>query len=175
MGSESPIKDRQTVTPDWDCVQQPIDGVAFKWIRPVIDERGEICEVYRPAWGLSPDPMVFCYQVVVRPGVVKGWVCHERQHDRIFTSLGFLQWVLCDLREGSPTHGVINEFNLSERNRACFVIPCGVWHAVRNIGSTDALFINSPTRAYDHADPDKLRLPLDDARIPYRFRPLDSA
>ena len=171
MGQQNPVRDQQTVTPDWHWVQPPIDGVTFKWIRPVLDERGEVCEVYRPAWGLSPEPMVYCYQAIVRPGAIKGWVCHERQSDRIFTNFGFMQWVLYDDRGGSPTFGMINEFNLSERNRAAFVIPLGVWHAVRNVGVTDAVFLNLPTRPYEHADPDKLRLPLENDRIPYRFRP----
>ena len=33
----------------------------------------------------------------------------------------------------------------------------------------DVIVINCPTMPYDHADPDKYRLPLDTDRIPYRF------
>jgi dTDP-4-dehydrorhamnose 3,5-epimerase len=50
-----------------------------------------------------------------------------------------------------------------------FVIPQGVWHAVKNIGLTDGYFINLPTRAYVHEDPDKYRLPLRNERIPFAF------
>ena len=49
-------------------------------------------------------------------------------------------------------------------------IPAGVWHALRSVGSEDVLFINMPTRAYDYADPDKLRLPLVNDLIPFRFK-----
>jgi dTDP-4-dehydrorhamnose 3,5-epimerase len=38
------------------------------------------------------------------------------------------------------------------------------------VGETDAYFVNLPTRAYDHANPDKFRLPLDTDLIPYRFQ-----
>lgn len=172
MSDLRPIQDRPTVTPDWEPLQDPIEGVNLKWVRPVPDERGEICEVYRPSWGLHPAPLAYIYQCVVRPGVIKGWVVHERQDDRIFTSFGFMQWVLYDAREGSPTRGRINEFNLGERNRATFCIPSGVYHAVRNVGVVDAVFINTPTREYEHGRPDKSRLPLDNDLIPYRFRPL---
>ncbi len=175
MSEQQPIKDRPTVTSDWESLQQPIQGVTLKWVRPVIDERGEICEVYRPSWGLHPAPLSFIYQCTIRPGVIKGWVLHERQDDRIFTSLGVMQWVLYDAREDSPTHGVVNEFNLGERSRATFVIPSGVYHAVRNVGTGDAVFINTPTREYEHGNPDKLRLPLENDLIPYRFRPLKGA
>lgn len=174
MSEPTPAKDQQTVTPDWEWVQSPIEGVNLKWLRPVLDERGEICEIYRPAWGVSPHPMVYAYQAIVRPGVIKGWVLHERQDDRVFVNFGFMQWVLYDARPDSPTHGLINEFTLSERNRAVFAIPAGVYHAVRNIGTTDAAFINLPSRPYNHAAPDKLRLPLDNDLIPYRFRPASS-
>jgi dTDP-4-dehydrorhamnose 3,5-epimerase len=57
----------------------------------------------------------------------------------------------------------------SERAPALLVIPRGVYHAVRNIGTTDAIFVNMPTRAYDHGDPDKLRLPLKNGVIPFDF------
>ena len=41
--------------------------------------------------------------------------------------------------------------------------------AVKNIGNTDAYFVNMPTRPYSHEDPDKYRLPLRNDRIPYAF------
>jgi dTDP-4-dehydrorhamnose 3,5-epimerase len=49
------------------------------------------------------------------------------------------------------------------------VIPPDVWHAVKNVGSTDAVFVNCPTKAYNHEDPDKWSLPRDSDRIPYSF------
>ena len=85
-------------------------------------------------------------------------------------SQGTIQVVLYDAREDSPTHGLVNDLCFSEHNRALFTIPAGVWHALKNVGDKDALFVNMPTRAYDHADPDKFRLPLDNDVIPYRLR-----
>ena len=64
---------------------------------------------------------------------------------------------------------MVNEIFLGERNRALVVIPTGVFHAVQNVGTTDAVFVNMPTRPYDHANPDKYRLPIDTDEIPYRF------
>jgi dTDP-4-dehydrorhamnose 3,5-epimerase len=113
--------------------------------------------------------MVYAYQSMVRPGKVKGWIVHRLQDDRLFVSLGTLRIVLYDARDGSPTQGRINEIFLGERNRAMIIIPRGVYHAVQNVGDTDAYFVNLPTRAYDHANPDKYRLPLDSDLIPYRF------
>ena len=94
---------------------------------------------------------------------------HEKQDDRIFISRGVFRWVLFDNRPDSLTYKLLNDFTFSERNRAILVIPRGVFHAVQNIGTSEAIFINMPTRPYDHADPDKYRLPLDNDVIPFRF------
>jgi dTDP-4-dehydrorhamnose 3,5-epimerase len=54
--------------------------------------------------------------------------------------------------------------------RPCFVVlPAGVWHGLQNLGSTDALVINCPTKAYDYEDPDHYRLPFDSPEIPYQW------
>jgi dTDP-4-dehydrorhamnose 3,5-epimerase len=49
------------------------------------------------------------------------------------------------------------------------VMPAGVWHAVENVGTEEAIMINFPTRPYNHADPDKRRLPIDSPEIPFEF------
>ncbi len=134
-----------------------------------IDERGEICEIYNPAWGLMDAPLVYVYQAIIRPGKIKGWVYHELQEDRLFVSLGTLKIVLFDMRDDSPTAGMINEVHLSERNRGLLIIPRLVAHAVQNIGNCDALFVNMPTRPFNHSAPDKIRIPLNSEKIPYSF------
>ena len=76
--------------------------------------------------------------------------------------------MLYDERPGSPTEGLVSKIVLSEHRRRLMNIPAGVWHAERNLGSTNVVVINSPI-PYDHSNPDKYRLPLDTDRIPYRF------
>ena len=56
-----------------------------------------------------------------------------------------------------------------EHHRGLLVIPAGVYHAAQNVGTVDAYLVNPPTRAYDHADPDKYRLPLKNDLIPFAF------
>jgi dTDP-4-dehydrorhamnose 3,5-epimerase len=164
-----PRKDGPTVTAGGEALAPLIDGVVVRYQRPIEDRRGEVVEVYRPSWDVHPDPLVYVYQVRIRPGAIKGWVIHEHQDDRLFFITGVLRWALYDDRQGSPTRGLLNDLVFSERAAALLVIPHGVYHAVRNIGTTDAIFVNMPTRAYDHADPDKLRLPLDTSVIPFDF------
>jgi dTDP-4-dehydrorhamnose 3,5-epimerase len=49
------------------------------------------------------------------------------------------------------------------------LIPPGVYHAVQNVGEHDAIFVNMPSAPYNHADPDKYRLPIGNDYIPYQF------
>jgi dTDP-4-dehydrorhamnose 3,5-epimerase len=165
----TPVQEQPSVTPDGVSLRPRIDGVKVRYQRPLEDARGEVTEVYRPSWGLSDEPLVYVYQVSVRPGAIKGWVVHERQDDRLFHIVGTTHWALFDNRLDSPTNGMLNELVLSEKNRALLIIPRGVYHAVQNIGTSDAIFVNMPTRPYDHGDPDKFRLPLKNALIPFSF------
>lgn len=159
--------DEQSVTAAGERVRRLIAGVLIRPAVTHVDDRGELCEVFGPRWGFHDAPLVYVYQSMVRPGMTKGWIVHQLQDDRIFVNLGFLKIVLYDARPGSPTDGQVDEIFLSERNRGLLIIPRGVFHAVQNVGSVDAYFVNMPSRAYDHQRPDKLRLPLDSERIPY--------
>ena len=170
MPTKSPaVKDQPTVTRDGKSLGRRIAGLL---IRPAItqqDRRGELVEVFNPAWKILPAPMVYAYQATVRPGQIKGWVVHRKQADRIFTSLGSQRWVFFDDRKGSRTRGRLNHFTFGERSRVLIAVPPGVWHAVQNVGTTDALFFNLPTQPYRHNDPDKYRLPLKNDLIPFDF------
>jgi len=88
--------------------------------------------------------------------------------DRVYVSSGVVRWAF-DHRSQSPTYKLLNVFTFSDRNRAILVIPRGVYHAVQNIGQTEAIMINLPTCPYDHADPDKYRLPIKNDLIPFDF------
>jgi dTDP-4-dehydrorhamnose 3,5-epimerase len=159
----------QTVTEKSEPIGDLIDGVVRRSSITHPDERGTLTEIFNPAWDFSDDPLVYVYQVTVRPGQIKGFVLHKSYSDRLFFSLGTLKVVLYDDREDSPTRGMLNEVFFSEESRGHLVIPPNVWHAVQNVGTTDALFVNCPTKPYDHADPDKWAMPKDSDLIPYSF------
>src|SRR5262245_28849572 len=162
-------KDRPTAPAYRQRAAPVLRGVAVRNAVADEEDRGELSEIFNPAWGVTREPLVYVYQSMIRPGKLKGWVYHEHQEDRIFLSCGFLKWVLCDLREDSPTYKMINEITMSERNRKLLVIPRRVAHAAQNIGLNDAIFVNMPTRAYNHGNPDKFRIDIDSNAIPYRF------
>jgi dTDP-4-dehydrorhamnose 3,5-epimerase len=144
-----------------------IDGVVLRAAVTLEDERGEIVEMFSKTWGVHPAPLDHIYASTIRPGRVKGWVYHKVQSDRMFALSGFAKYVLWDARPHSPTHGLVNEIYLTERNRGLLLIPPYVVHAVQNIGSIDTVFINMPTHPYNHDMPDKFRVPSDG--VPYSF------
>jgi dTDP-4-dehydrorhamnose 3,5-epimerase len=113
--------------------------------------------------------VVYVCQFTIRPGKIKGWHVHHLHDDRIFISQGQVKVVLYDSRPHSPTYRMVNEIYRTDLDRTLMVIPAYVFHAHENIGTTDALFVSMPTRAYQHDDPDVYRLPIDTDQIPYRF------
>ena len=165
-----PKKDSQTVTPDGESIAQPIAGVLVHYARTQADERGSLTELYDPRWGMMAEPMVYLYEFTIRPGAAKGWIMHKLQTDRIFLLRGAVRIVLYDDRATSPTYRMLNQYTLTEQNRGLICYPAGVYHALENVGMTEALLINLPTRPYNHEDPDKYRLPLDNDVIPFKFK-----
>ena len=172
MTDQEPKQDHQTVTPRGESLAQLPAGVSFYDLPIQIDERGSVRELFDLRWNWHSDPLVFVYCFTIRPGVIKGWGMHQRHEDRYYVLAGEMEAVLYDERPGSPTEGLVARIVLSEYRPRLMNIPAGVWHADRNLGSQDLLVINFPTIPYDHANPDKYRLPLDTDRIPYKFEPL---
>ncbi len=103
------------------------------------------------------------------PEIVKFWALHEEHDDRNFVVSGEIEVVLYDVHPDSSTYGQISKLLIGESNRRLVSIPKFVWHADHNIGSKDAVILNMPTKAYNHANSDKYRLLLDTPHIPYSF------
>ena len=164
-------KDGPQVNSEWQKIQQMIDGVSVREVLHVPRDHGVITEMYRPEWDPSGLPVVHIYQSRLFPAAIGAWSCHAKTIDRLFVNQGHLKVVLYDGREDSPTHGRIMEMHVGDARPAFLVLPMGVWHGLQNLGSTDALLLNFPSRAYDYADPDHWRLPYDSPDIPYTWVP----
>lgn len=143
-----------------------IDGALLKPLKVIPDERGFLMEILR-----KDDPFFRefgqVYLTVVYPGVVKGWHYHKLQTDHFCVVKGMSKVVLYDGRPGSPTQGEVNEFFLGDHNRSLLVIPPGVMHGMKGVGTEPALLINTPTHPYNYAEPDEFRVPPHDNDIPY--------
>ena len=149
-----------------------IDGVVVRDLVTHVDDRGSLCELADERWDDVDAPIVSSYMWTIRPGVVKGWALHRQKADRYTLLFGEAEIVLYDERPASTTHGVVARLFVAEARRQMVRIPPGVWHAIRGLGTRDAVFANFPTTLYEHADPDKYGLPLDNDVIPFRFSAL---
>lgn len=143
-----------------------IDGVKTKQLKVIADERGYLMEMLRN------DDEVFdkfgqTYVTCCYENVVKGWHYHRKQTDHFVCVKGMAKVVLYDGREGSPTHGEINEFFMGEKNPILLKIPTMVMHGFKAIAGDYALIVNSPTEPYNYAEPDEFRRPFDAEEIPY--------
>jgi len=143
-----------------------IDGVTVKRLKVIPDERGFLMEMLR-----SDDDMFTefgqVYLSVAYPGVVKGWHYHKLQTDYFTVVKGMLKVVLYDRREGSATHGEINEFFMGEKNPILISIPPGVVHGVKAIGGEAGYLVNCPNKTYDYDEPDEYRVDPHGGEIPY--------
>lgn len=162
-------RDKQTVTPAGDSIAELIEGVSIRKAPIHIDQRGTVVEVYDSRWNWHPDPLSFIHCFTIRPGFVKGWGLHKEHEDRYFILSGEMELVLFDPRPKSSTYGKVCKIVMTEYNRVLVNIPICVWHAEHNIGKIDVVVIDMPTKAYDHHNPDKYRLPINTPLIPYAF------
>lgn len=162
-------KDSQIITSEWQKLDELIEGVSVREVLHVPRQHGVITELYRPDWDPSGEPVIHAYQSRLYPGAIGAWSCHARTIDRLFVNQGNLKVVLFDGREDSTTSRRICELYVGDARPALVVIPIGVWHGLQNLGSSDALVLNFPTRAYDYEDPDHYRLPFDTPEIPYTW------
>lgn len=169
VGDAASRRDEPSVDRSGRSLAAGIAGVDCRWLVTQPDHRGELAELFRLDWGFHPEPVTTVVYVGVRPGAVKGWHLHETFDDRNLVVAGFTRWVLYDDREGSPTRGWLQVVTITERNRGLLFIPRGVWHAVQNLGTADAVLVNLPTEPYDHARPDKVRMPLVNDLIRFDF------
>ena len=139
-----------------------IEGVVFRPLSPYRDQPrladGTLSRG-RAGGGLHP---VMAYVSETLPGVARGPHEHVDQTDYFaFLGPGEFRLYLWDARAESPTRGRRMEVVVGESNRQAVIVPPGVIHAYKNIGSTPGWVFNAPNRLY--AGPGK-RSPVDEIR-----------
>jgi dTDP-4-dehydrorhamnose 3,5-epimerase len=145
-----------------------IEGVRIAPVALWPDDRGHFLEVQRIGHGLAGDFPIASTQVsatLTYPGVVKAFHYHLRQFDCWTVVKGMLQVALADLRRGSPTFGVRNTIYVGEKRPWQVLIPPGVAHGYKVIGSETAVLVYVTSAFYDPAD--ERRIAFDDRRLAY--------
>lgn len=163
-------KDRQLVRPDWSPTSGiAIEGVDVRPITNVLTDNGYLTEIFRSEWDGSRLGTGQVFQRVLQPGSVSAWHVHMRTTDRLFCAVGVLKLALFDARPDSSTARQIGEIRLGQNRPALVVVPPGIFHGVKNIGTDPCVMVNVVDLAYDYEDPDHWRIPAITDQIPYQF------
>jgi dTDP-4-dehydrorhamnose 3,5-epimerase len=151
----------QTAEPN-PFLEGDIEGVVFRPLSPYRDQRGWLAELYREDALAAGQHPVMAYVSETLPGVARGPHEHVDQTDYFaFLGPGDFRLYLWDARKDSPTRGRRMKVVVGESNRQAVIVPPGVVHAYKNIGSTPGWVFNAPNRLY--AGPGK-RSPVDEIR-----------
>ena len=145
-----------------------IDGVVVKAHAVHPDDRGYFLEVARLGSGLVsgfPAQTTQVSAALSYPGTIKAFHFHRRQTDFWVPVSGMLQVALVDLREGSRTFGGRNTLYVGALRPWSLLIPPGVGHGYKVLGTDAALLVYVTDRFYDPSD--EGRIPYNDPRIQY--------
>ncbi len=163
---EAARKDGQTATSDGQMVGQiRIDGVRLVDVNPVLTRSGATIQLFRADGsfeGFTPRQVNYS---ALRPNHGSDWHMHRIQNDLIVPVLGEVNIGLYDDRDGSPTKGASMMVRLAERRMGALLVPCGIWHALRNPGQEMAGYVVLTDQMYIHADPDDWRLKRDEPAL----------
>lgn len=158
------------VTPEWlrslefrvrSAGETPsIDGVVARRLKPHLDGRGEVTELWSAPW-LADDFVrpEHIYQSATDFGVVKCWHLHDIHTDQFVVSRGKLQVTLVDIREDSPSFRDVNVFVMGTLNPLLLKIPPGIMHGWKGLSAPEVLVVNVQSHVYDPAD--EFKLPWD--------------
>jgi dTDP-4-dehydrorhamnose 3,5-epimerase len=145
-----------------------IEGVRMAPLAVYPDDRGYFLELQRIGRGLAANFPPATSQVSAAlnyPGTIKAFHYHLHQTDCWNPVMGLLQVALVDLRRGSPTFGLRNTMYIGTLRPWQVLIPPGVAHGYKVIGSEDALLVYMTDRFYNPED--EGRIPYNDASINY--------
>ena len=132
------------------------------------DDRGYFLEVARLGQGFTQHFSRETTQVssaLSYPGTIKAFHFHRHQTDCWVPVEGMLQVALVDLRPQSATFGVRNTLYVGTLRRWQLLVPPGVGHGYKVIGTAPSLLIYLTDRLYDPQD--EGRIPYDDPKIQY--------
>jgi dTDP-4-dehydrorhamnose 3,5-epimerase len=132
-----------------DFVKGPIEGVTVRPLRKFVDDRGWLAELFRSD-EVAPEFLpAMAYVSVAEPGVTRGPHEHADQADLFcFVGPSNFKLRLWDNRESSPTYGRSMTIYAGADSPASVLVPRGVVHAYRNVGSVPGTVINCPNRLY---------------------------
>jgi dTDP-4-dehydrorhamnose 3,5-epimerase len=127
----------------------PIDGVIVRPVAVNRDQRGWLLELYRQDELAEDAHPVMSYLSETLCGVTRGPHEHIYQTDYFaFVGPGEFALYMWDVRADSPSWGKCMKLTVGQSNRQIVLVPPGVVHAYRNIGTVPGWVFNSANRLY---------------------------
>lgn len=127
----------------------PINGVLVKPLVKFNDKRGWLSELFREDEIPGEFMPVMGYISSTEPGIARGPHEHRDQADCFcFVGPSTFRVYLWDNRPASPTYRKKMTFDAGVEKPQSLIIPAGVVHAYKNIGSVPGWVINLPNRLY---------------------------
>lgn len=145
-----------------------IDGVLVEPYPLWPDDRGYFLEVVRIGKGLPAQFPIESTQISAAlsyPGTIKAFHIHRYQTDFWVPAKGMFQVGLVDMRDDSPTFGRRNTIYCGALKPFQILIPPGVAHGYKVIGTEPGMLIYVTNRHYDPSD--EGRIPHNDEQIAY--------
>ena len=127
----------------------PIHDVVWIPLKFHHDERGWLVELFRNDLIDPKFQPVMAYVSQTRPGVVRGPHEHVDQAD-YFTVIGpsNFKMYMWDNRPQSKTYGHAETRVVGADNPMALVVPVGVVHAYKNVGTEVGIVLNAANRLY---------------------------
>lgn len=126
-----------------------IQGVIVRPLRKFVDERGWLAELFRHDELAEEFYPAMCYLSATEPHVTRGPHEHVEQAD-LFCFIGpsNFKMRLWDNRAASETYYHVTTLFVGADNPSAVLVPKGVVHAYRNVGSVTGIVINCPNQLY---------------------------
>ena len=132
-----------------EFINKEIKDVVVYSLRKYHDDRGWLAELFRHDEIDREFYPVMSYISFTKPGIQRGPHEHVDQAD-LFCFIGpsTFNMRMWDNRPDSPTYRHMMSFNAGADEPLAVIVPKGVVHGYKNIGSTDGMVINCPNRLY---------------------------
>lgn len=139
-----------------------IHDVVIRELTKYQDKRGWLTELFRSD-EIEPELLpAMSYISQTEPGIARGPHEHKDQADFFcFIGPSTFRLYLWDARPTSLTYGCKMVFEAGEQKPQSVIVPPGVVHAYRNVGTNSGWVINLPNKLYAG---DKRKEPVDEIR-----------
>ena len=126
-----------------------IHGVVIRDLKKFVDDRGWLAELFREDEVEQEFMPVMSYISVTHPGVARGPHEHVDQADMFaFIGPSNFKVYLWDTRKNSPTFQNKFVFIAGEDAPKSVIIPPGVVHAYKNVGTSEGTVVNLPNKLF---------------------------